>query len=213
MIESAKKKYYNCYTNKAIQNPGDTSLYYKVVHRLKDRQTPPRFDVCSMRPNLSQEELADFFSSINSNLTPIAIDSLAPSTANFSLTENEVSERLIKCKKPKGLLYGDVFPHLVTKCANTLAVPLTYMYNTALQTERWPHIWKREYVTPIPKVTSPSSYNELRNISCTTVFSKVLEYFVLKRAKEEVAPRPNQFGGIAGSSTSHYLISVWNDLL
>ena len=74
-------------------------------------------------------------------------------------------------------------------------------------------MWKIEYVTPIPKVTSPSSFNELRNISCTTVFSKVLEHFILTRAKNEVMPGPNQFGGLAGSSTNHYLASVWNDIM
>ena len=180
-------------------------------------QTPVRFDVCSMKPDLNEaaicEELADLFSSINNNLTHIDKNTITPSNTHRIISIEQVADRLLKCKKTKGLLYGDIFPHLITRFANTLAVPLSIIYNRALHEEKWPRIWKLEYVTPIPKVTSPSSYNELRNISCMTVFSKVLEYFILKQAKEEVTPRINQFGGLAGSSTNHYLISVWNDLL
>ena len=53
----------------------------------------------------------------------------------------------------------------------------------------------------------------IRNISCTCLFSKVLEFFVLKRLREEVAPRINQFGGLPGSGINHYLTSAWNNVL
>ena len=66
LIKESKRKYYNLYTNKAIMTPGDASLYYKVVSRLKDKQTPPPFNVSEMCPGKTDlqvaEELADYFS-------------------------------------------------------------------------------------------------------------------------------------------------------
>ena len=160
------------------------------------------------------EDMADYFSKISSNLTPLSKKSCVPSSEpKIVLTELEVEERLKKCKKPKGLLVGDIFPHLVVKHANAISIPLTRIFNLAFSQEKWPTIWKTEFVTPIPKVTAPTSYNELRNISCTVLFSKILEYFVLRKAKEEIQTRENQFGGLAGSSTNHYLVSAWDKIL
>ena len=53
----------------------------------------------------------------------------------------------------------------------------------------------------------------MRPLSCTNLFSKVLEFFLLQRLKSTVIPQHNQFGGISGSSTSHYLIEAWNEIL
>ena len=53
----------------------------------------------------------------------------------------------------------------------------------------------------------------MRNLSCTTLFSKVLEHFVLQRIKGEVHVASNQFGGIKNSSTNHYLIEAWTEIL
>ena len=49
---------------------------------------------------------------------------------------------------------------------------------------------------------------DTRNISCTPVFSKVLEFFVLEKLKTEAMPDKNQFGGLAGLSTNHYLVQA-----
>ena len=51
------------------------------------------------------------------------------------------------------------------------------------------------------------------NISCTPLFSKVFEYFVLQRLKEEAAPSRSQFGGLQGVSTNHYLAHAWTKIL
>ena len=82
-----------------------------------------------------------------------------------------------------------------------------------LYLEQWPRAWLVETVTAIPKCQRPSTYGELRNISCTNLFSKVLEHFVLERLKREISPRSNQFGGLAGTSVNHYLVSAWDTVL
>ena len=113
----------------------------------------------------------------------------------------EVAARLKSCKKPKSQVNGDINPQLVAKFYDVLAIPLTYIYNKILNSLAWPDIWKFETVTVIPKNSSPSSPAELRNLSCTPLFSKVLETFVLERIKSEVTLSRNQYGGIKGIST------------
>ena len=63
-----------------------------------------------------------------------------------------------------------------------------------------------EHVTVIPKKTVPESINDLRNILCTALPSKVYESYVLNWVQEEVRTKSNQFGGVKGCSTAHFLI-------
>ena len=101
---------------------------------------------------------------------------------------------------------------LVNKFADLLAIPLTRIFNYSLYLEQWPECWKIETVTAIPKNNSPTNFGELRNISCTNLFSKVLEHFVLQRLRREIGPRTNQFGGLPGSGVNHYLTAAWNSV-
>ena len=111
------------------------------------------------------------------------------------------------------MVRGDLFPDLVTRYADLLAVPLTSIYNEITTTSTWPAVWKEESVTIIPKTRSPTEVGELRNISCTMLASKVYESFVLGWALSQVQLKPNQYGGMKGCSTSHMLIAVWQNVL
>ena len=131
----------------------------------------------------------------------------------LQVTEDEVRKRLSTCKKPRGLLPGDLYPDLLTRYSGKLAPIVTDVFNACFRQELWPDVWKVEQVTIIPKTAHPETLNEVRNISCTPVLSKVMEYFVLRRLKEEIKPKVNQYGGITGCGTTHYLLQAWNDIL
>ena len=68
-------------------------------------------------------------------------------------------------------------------------------------------------MTPIPKKTVPEGINNLKNISCTALFSKVFESFVLERLLEQVGMRENQMGGMKGAGSEHYLVQLWQSML
>lgn len=53
----------------------------------------------------------------------------------------------------------------------------------------------------------------MRNLSCTPLFSKLLESFVLEELRKETRLSANQYGGRKGISTDHFLIDTWNDIL
>ena len=101
----------------------------------------------------------------------------------------------------------------MTECRDILAQPLTFIFNQALSTLDWPELWKHETVTVIPKNNSPSQLSELRNLSCTPLFSKVLESFVLETLNDEINPSDRQYGGVKGCSTTHFLIDTWDTVL
>ena len=52
-----------------------------------------------------------------------------------------------------------------------------------------------------------------RNLSCTPLFSKVLEAYVLEYLKKQTKFNASQYGGIKGSGTDHFLTSAWNEIM
>ena len=42
--------------------------------------------------------------------------------------------------------------------------------------------------------------------------SKVFESFILDRLKEEIKLKPNQYGGIKGCGTNHFLAETWHNI-
>ena len=111
------------------------------------------------------------------------------------------------------MVRGHIFPDLVTRYADLLAIPLAAIYNDISQTQKWPNIWKNESVTIIPKTRTPTELGQLRNISCTMLASKAYESFVLGWTLEQVKLKNNQFGGMKGCSAAHLLVSVWQNIL
>ena len=135
-----------------------------------------------MFPGESDEEIAEkvaaFFNEISQQYTPIPNPS-RPRTGTKHYEEFEVAARLKTFRKPKSRVHGDIFPELVTKYCDLLAEPLCYIYNLVVDTLEWPDAWKMETVNIIPKNNAPANMGELRNLSCTPLFSKVLESFIL----------------------------------
>ena len=62
----------------------------------------------------------------------------------------------------------------------------------------------------IPKGLNADTIDRCRNISCTNYLLKVLENFVLKRARTEVSAGGNQYSGEAMCGPAHLLIDAIN---
>lgn len=136
-----------------------------------------------------------------------------PSTYSrpFQLIEpHKVSKLIREARKPKSAVDGDVLPQLVNDCADLTVIPACRIINYSLQNLTWPSAWKVETQTAIPKKDGADSFDQLRNLSCT---SKVMESIVLKRMLEEIKLKSNQYGGIRGSGTTHFLIAIWDKIL
>ena len=62
---------------------------------------------------------------------------------------------------------------------------------------------------------TPKDFNDLRPISMSPLWSKVLESIVAEVTLQETRENwnPNQHGGMKGSSTDHVLIEAWDRIL
>ena len=69
-------------------------------------------------------------------------------------------------------------------------------------------------IIAIPKTQTPTSFNELRPISMSTLWSKLLESFVAEFTISETKShwKGTQHGGLKGSSTEHVLIETWDSV-
>ena len=81
------------------------------------------------------------------------------------------------------MVSGDIDRRLVNRYGAMLSGPLHIIFHKAFATQEWPDLWKQETVTLLPKNKSPESLAQLRNISCTPFFSKLLETFILDGLK------------------------------
>ena len=70
-------------------------------------------------------------------------------------------------------------------------------------------------MVPIPKIPSPIGFNDLRPISMSTLWSKLMESYVVSYTMLETSNhwKNNQCGGKRGSSTDYVLVSLWDNIL
>ena len=194
--------------------------FFKHVKNFATFEKPTQFDVRSLFTDNKDDlkiagNLADYFNQVSREFDPLSPDQI-PLTKPGNiprLKKFEVAKRIKLFRKPKSRVPGDVFPALVTKFADFIALPLTNIYNEISRTYIWPTCWKKEFVTVIPKNKNPASINDLRNISCTMLASKMYESYVLDWLKEEVTLRSNQYGGVRGVGTDHILVDLWQRIL
>ena len=126
---------------------------------------------------------------------------------------HEVATRIKNDKKAKSAIEGDILPCLAGTLSDVTAIPATRIVNFALQDCCCPSPWHFETQTVIPKGEDATTFDQLRNLSCTNALSKILESYVLDRLRKETKLRNNQYGDIKGSGTNHFLIECWDKVL
>ena len=216
LIEQAKKAYFER-IKKRVKEAGNTRCYFQAVNMLQATDAATRWAIQSMFPGLSDKQIAEkaaeFFNSISQEYRGVEkpVPNLEQDTKCPEMYE--ISARLKIMKKPRSMVEGDIDPRLVGAFADILAIPLHYIYQQVYSQLEWPTLWTTETVTLIPKVPTPDSLAQLRNLSCTPLFSKCLESFVLENLKKQVQLGRNQFGGIKGTGVNHFLIETWDEIM
>ena len=201
---------------------------YKALRKLEFRhvETSPKFMLPEHAENdLSAvqiaEELAIHFSAISQQFEPLKIENLPPyvkailQTAETDQTKPRLEEwqvyhRLCSAKKPNSSVPGDLPVKLLKEFLPEVVKPITLIYNRITNSGMYPRQWTVEYQISIPKVTPPSSVDDLRNIASTAFFSKQYEAFIGEWLLPYIEPflDPGQCGGLKGSSITHYLVKL-----
>ena len=128
-------------------------------------------------------------------------------------TADRTAELLGAVKKSDSYVDGDPLPHLVRSFPRAFARPITAIFNDINETGTWPTSWKTEHLTIIPKNPNPADLSECRNISCTSIFSTVMEGQVLQQLRGELQPDPSQYGGIPKCGVEHMMVDLWEKVL
>ena len=193
-----------------------TKGYHRAVKRFTTKEAPVPWDMRHMLQDSTDdqrcEKIAEYFNVISGEFDPLE----RPLECEAERTPPElfqIAGRLRSMRKPKSQVVGDIPPELATEYADILAIPLDYIFKQIYATLEWPTIWKRETITVIPKSPAPTSLSELRDLSCTPLFSKLLERFILEELKKETKLSPDQYGGIRGSGPDHFLTATWQEIL
>ena len=213
------KKNLLCRIKNDIQSSGNTRKYFKAVADLMrgDHEKVKSWKINDLFPQKTDreisEEVAEFFNSISQEYTPLDPNQRGTDASSRCPEIHEISAKLKWIKKLNSRVPGDIHPRLIQRYHDVLAIPLKHVYHRAYETATWPKLWKNETVTVIPKCSRPKDLSQLRNLSCTPLFSKVLESFVLKDLKKETRLNGSQFGGIKGSGVDHFLIETWDEVL
>lgn len=207
---AAKSKLVQRVKNDTLKSK-NTKEFFKTIKSLTDNGRKQEWKIQDMFPGKSDNHIANeaatFFNRISQEFSPLNRPITGPPAEPPML--HEVSSRLKHFKKPKSQVDGDIKPELVTMFSDQLAIPLHAIFKNVFET----CLWSSETVTLIPKKTPPADLTEIRNLSCTPLFSKVLESFVLDRIKKEVDLSATQFGGVKGSSVDNFLIESWHEIL
>ena len=214
------KKRFLSKTKEEMKRSKNPKEYYRAVKLLQSGEASGKWCISNMFPNESEAVIADkaagFFNKISQEFTPIEPPARGQNEVGSVTRPPPTCEQIIKrireMKKPKSQVDGDIDRRLVSKFAHLLALPLSKIFAAVFRHMEWPEQWKTETVRLLPKTKSPNSLAQLRNISCTPFYSKLLETFLLDNLREKITLSSRQYGGKKGQGTDHMLIEIWDEI-
>lgn len=136
------------------------------------------FFLSSQNNSQGDTDLITFFSS---NVIPTVTEKL-----EFSLaSEEEVMDMLVSIKT-NAIGFDGVSAEMLVLCCPVILPYICHIVNFCLEFSVFPDCWRVALVTPMPKTTNPSNYNDLRPISILPAISKILERFVACQLREHL---------------------------
>ena len=218
-ICSAKEQWYRRQTMKIASH--DRKSWYSQVRAITNRK-PPQWQ---LGPSSSQdtliraESINDFFADVCTTFEPLCagkLPSFLPAEdVPFEMQPWQIAYKLSHLRKSMGVPNEDLPVRLMSEFSVELAVPLSYIFNKSLREGRVPSVWKQATIVPVPKKAIPKSPGDLRPVSLTSTFSKVLEQFIVPKMVEDVRSQTDkrQYGNVKGASATHYLMRFLHALL
>ena len=221
MKRTAIKVFYDDFLSELKStNPGK---WYAMAKRIGavDQMREDQVNVESLS-NLSNleaaQKIAEHFAAISNEYLPIDNSQLPcylPALPPPTVEEHDVYLRLSRLKKTKSTLPIDIPEKIRRECSPFLAGPLAEIINSSLAQSQYPTVWKKEWITPVPKISHPKVIKDLRKISGTSDYSKVFEGYLKDWTMEDVAKNIDigQFGGQPGIGTEHLIVCLLDRVL
>ena len=162
-------------------------------------------------------KLAEKFVTIKNNLKTYQPEENRIKFELIKTIEGEVMDRLLKQSNYKSSGMVNISARYIKTIIKLMITQFTYLYNMVISTGIFPAAWKIATITPIPKVSNPTSCNELRPISILPLPGRVLEQIIhaqLKGFLESSKYFNKQQNGFRNNgSTTNALSLVLDELL
>ena len=114
------------------------------------------------------EEIGQFLAAVSNEYEPMNVEKLPsylPSLPPPQVEQFKVYQKLLALNNTKSTLPIDIPAKLRKEVSVELAVPLTHIINCCLADGVYPDLWKREWVSPIPKVKEPQVLKDVRKVA------------------------------------------------
>ena len=215
--------------NKLLENAeAHGSKWIREANRLSARPgedqsqtfTLPNHIEANFSPKESAEAIADYFSKISQEYTPLEEDKFTQcmdiqrkleqaECCHPVIMEHNIFENM-KAAKKTDTVPGNIPAAILKEFLPEFATPVTAIIKEAIETHTWPDVFKKEYHVPIKKVPSPQSEDDVRGIGLMSWVNKQLERVVLNWIWPYLKSHidPDQMGGVPGGSIEHYIIKV-----
>ena len=127
------------------------------------------------------------------------------------LTPVTTKDIISACKKLKNKFTSGVdnIPAFIIKdCATIFAEPLSHLFNTCIESGKYPDLWKIARVTPVYKKGEATDVSNYRPISILCNFSKVFEIILHNKIYSQIRTSisTQQHGFVKGRSTLTNLV-------
>ena len=205
------------FVEKLLEDGNNGRPFYAATRKLAAASATQPWRVndlfVGMGPGEVCEGVLDFFGGIAMTESE-GMPDLPRAVGGLGFFSTERTSTLLRTsKKTDSIVEGDPLPQLIRSYPDSFARPVAEIFNRINETGRWPARWKTEHLTIIPKVPNPADLSKCRNISCTSVFSKILEGQVLLQLRRELEPDPTQYGGLPKCGVEHMLLNLWEEIL
>ena len=133
----------------------------------------------------------------------------APDIFNHNNVLNIISKMKKSAIGPDGIAVN-----LIKEAKIELADPLVHLFNNFLKFSFVPDQWKNAHITPIPKISIPSSPLDYRPISVLSVMGKIMERVIAKyiiNYTKNLWINNEQYGFLPGFGTVDAIIQVIDD--
>ena len=137
-----------------------------------------------LKDKKSAERVAKSFAEVSqeySRLDREKLPAFLPAGRSEEVNILQVFNKIKNIKKTKSTLVIDLPDKIRQECALDLAEPVASNINACLKDGRFPSLWKREWVTPIPKVKlgeKIKTCDDVRKVASTSDYAKCFEAFL-----------------------------------
>ena len=217
------KRARNSFYRKSLSSKRDKQVW-KFIHRVLN-PSPRRINVDPEALNnhyvTTANRLLNKKSEPQENLYK-HIDDLPPivNKNSFSLhlvSYDDVITELKSLREDCSTGYDQIPTNLLKLVLDTIASPLTNIINTSIIENIFPHQWKINKVSPIPKINCPTDHDDYRPISILPVLSKVFERLMAKQICNFITTQCIYKDTMAGFRKSHstttLLLKIRDDIL